>query len=483
MPAEYTLTSSQGLVQVVPTVAAESPAASPGSPVQLWRIELGGQHELQVQLRRPGSQAPATWLQQVSNYTISEQGLELSAELHLDCQQQPLTQLALQLDPPLRLTKARYGEQPLTWTSSRDELQSTSSALLTFPQPVQGRNRIVYVSALAPLPESPVWALPRIQPQQVQWQQEAAWLKFSPPLRLSRLELNQAQRFQPGDAAASPDPVIGLQYLSAAAQVQLELDRPLAAHQVSSGTTVRLGTDDALAEVRAEVRTASSDLFDLTAEVAAGWNVDAVEAEDRELIHDWQIRSSPTAPRQLEVRFVRPLDPRTPARLRIQARRRLGAGSEPIPLSQLCPLTFVAASPGTRHFLVALPTAELTTVFAGDERVTWLRLDDLDPTEVPLITDPTSEPIVLLDDNFSTATVAWTPPPKNELPFTASVQTRARLTANALQEQFRLALDRSAAGVGSLRVRLSPARAGDPVVFRAEPAAGPSGTTADAEPG
>ena len=198
----FSLERSKPFTAVQPGCTSVAPGGSPAPP-NIWQIDLGGQHEFQLLLRREGRPPPQAWLHQVGNYTISEQGLELAAELHLDCHQEPLVQVAMQVDSPLRLTKARYGEQPLSWTSSRDDDQSDSLVVLTFPQPIQGRNRVVHLSALAPLPEAASWPLPRIRPQQIRWQQEAAWLKFTPPLVLSQLKVQRARQFRPsGDQVA-----------------------------------------------------------------------------------------------------------------------------------------------------------------------------------------------------------------------------------------------------------------------------------------
>ena len=332
------------------------------------------------------------------------------------------------------------------------------SIVLTFSKPIQGRNRIVSISALAPLPETAAWALPRIEAQQVRWEQQSAWLQLASPLALRRLELEQARQIPPRETLSAEEVPIGVQYLASTARIELEIDRQPAEYEATSGTTVLLGGGGAKAEIRAHVRPTTRELFELRAEVARGWNISSVEAEDRELVHDWQIRRSPTAGRMLEVRFARPLDPRTPARLRIQARRQLGVGAEAIPLVQLRPLTFSASVPGPRHFLAVLPEENLMTVFSGDEQMTWLILDDLDNVEAPLVQVQSRDPIIPLDSQYENVFVALRPLPPDELPFVADVQIIARLTPKELLEQYRLALDGSPAAAGPLRVRLSPPR-------------------------
>ncbi len=479
LPSEYVLSSPHGIVRAAPRPGEQAADRTTGPPTTVWQVDLGGQQECQLQVRRTNFATPAAYVHQVDNYRLSEQGLELTAELHLDCPERPLRQLALRVDPLLRLTKARAGDEAVNWTSSQEDDASARSIVLTFPEPIQGRNRIVSISALAPLPESAAWVLPRIQAQQVRWEQQVAWLQLASPLVLRRLQLDQARQIPPREAIAADDVRIGVQYLASTARMELEIDRQPAECEVTSGTTVLLGGGGATAEIRTHIRATTRELFAFCAEVARGWNIRSVEAEDRELVHDWQIRRSPAAGRVLEVRLARPLDPRTPARLRIQARRQSGVGSEPIPLAQLRPLTFSEGLPGPRHFLAVLPEENLMTVFSGDEQMPWLILDDLDNVEAPLVQVQPRDPIIPLDSQYEDAFVALRPLPPDELPFSAEVQITARLTPKELLEQYRLALDRSPAAGGPLRVRLSPWRGRSAVVFRAGSAADIAGTAGD----
>ena len=90
LPSECILSSPQGIVRAVPRPGDETAGRTTGAPTTLWQVDLGGRQQCQLQVRRTNLATPAAYVHQVDNYRLSEQGVELTAELHLDCPRQPL---------------------------------------------------------------------------------------------------------------------------------------------------------------------------------------------------------------------------------------------------------------------------------------------------------------------------------------------------------------------------------------------------------
>ena len=84
--------------------------------VDVWQIDLGGHRDCQFRLRRRNARPPQVKLRQLTRYSVSEQGLDVTADLSLDCDEVELSRLELRIDPPLRVTKVVHESQALTWS-------------------------------------------------------------------------------------------------------------------------------------------------------------------------------------------------------------------------------------------------------------------------------------------------------------------------------------------------------------------------------
>ena len=217
------------------------------------------------------------------------------------------------------------------------------------------------------------------------------------------------------------------------------------------------GPNELLATMEVDVRSRSADQFEIDGYIQEDWNLEAVEAA-AEVIDEWQVISSPTAPRQLQLRFRKPLSTDAWTRLTLRARRAFKRGSQPLPIERLRPVVFADSQDAPRQFLSIPPQAGVDVSFPQDGQITWLSLDDLDARETRLIGPQTRDRLILLDRPSLNQTVILNEVADPTAPVTAKLRLTTQLSSRVYKEQLRIELARVQRPPQQFHVRLSQAR-------------------------
>ncbi len=456
LPSDYTLHSSHG---VPIRTELDPPDGRDGSTSgeSLWQIELGGNCDLKLRIRPAATDVPRVQLRQLSTYDISAYGIGLTVDLRLDCGDEAMEQLGIQVDGRLRLTRVQLGTESLSWSVVSSRAGQPTSVLIEFEEPLRGNNRAVSLVAIAPVTLNGSYALPRIRPQAVDWQQEDARIHIERPFAVRELTLENARQlpFADSDDPAQQVP-LDIQFLEPEGNITLEVESLPARYAFNSGVSAVVSDEQATAEVRLDVRPDTDRLFEIDAEVLDGWTVEAVESTPGDLIHDWKVEVTDGSSR-LKISFRHPLSTSEETILMVRATRRWDRAATLIRQSQLRPLRLTGAATPVRQFLVIHPDEESVANVEGDRRVTWLTLDDLDTIEAQLTDATETDSIVLLDGNEDQLSVRLSRVPRAERPFSASLQVTSLVTAPYVHEMIRVELDRLPPSP-PLRIRLSHAR-------------------------
>ena len=92
-----------------------------GEHSRRWRIELGGNDHLRLQVVSAGDPHPRrqlALLRESRTYDCSLRGLEVSAQWKLQVYNEPLDRISVLLDPELQLLSARLGDVAIPWSAA-----------------------------------------------------------------------------------------------------------------------------------------------------------------------------------------------------------------------------------------------------------------------------------------------------------------------------------------------------------------------------
>jgi len=423
-------------------------------PARRWRIELGPHHRVRLRLV-PAEAKPRprqARLAESSVYDLSQHGLDLAVQWKLEVLHQPLGEVALRVDPELELASVRYGDVPVPW--SEQEGAGGRRVVVELPEPISGTGRVLHLRALAPVHIERLWTLPRIHAEQVEWQEGTVTLLVPKPLVVRDLVPDGCQ--QTGTAPlTSPregESAVFRCYRPDAA-LALELGRREAPLEVSSGTMIRLGPEEATAEVLADFRLAEGARFVLEADVAAGWLIDAVQSTPAGLIDSFPILGR-GGNRRLEVRLAKGLSPSQPLRLRIAARRFHSRKDLRFTLEELVPVEFDAARHEPR--LVALePIGSYRLKTDGADDLHRVEPQSLDASAAALFSQPPRGLVFRHDARAAGLQIAILPQRPS---YTAELRVEAAVSGTALRESYVLRCVPQGASVERVLVHFAPRR-------------------------
>jgi len=423
-----------------------------------WRIELGPHHRVRLHLvsAEAKPRPRRVRLAESSVYDVSQHGLDLAVQWKLEVLNQPLGEIALRLDPGLELVSVRYGDAPVPW--SEQEQEGGRRVVVELPKPISGTGRVLHLRALAPIQLERPWTPPRIHPQQVQWQEGTVTLLVSKPLMIRNLA---AEGCRQTGAAPLPSPREGESAVFRCYRpdpaLALELGRREAPLQVSSGTMIRLGSEEAAAEVLADFHLAEGARFVLEADVAEGWLIDAVQSTPAGLIDSFPIRGRGSE-RRLEVRLAKGLSASQPVRLRIAARRFHSRQGPPFALEELVPLEFPAAEHGPR--LVALePIGSYSLKTSGADDLRRIEPQSLDDSAAALFSQPPRGLVFEHGSHAAGLQVAILP---QRPTYEAELRVEAAVSKSALRESYTFRCVPQGTRMERVLVHFAPGRATPP---------------------
>ncbi|MEX0712446.1 MAG: hypothetical protein WD278_08860 [Pirellulales bacterium] len=424
-----------------------------------WRIELGGQNRvtLRVVSRDATSERRRLALMQEDlSYEFSSMGLDVRADLKLDVHNEPLRRLAVVLDPGLQFASAHYGDLEVPWSSSTDQRTGESRVLLEFGEPILGSGRTLRLAALAPLVTDRHWALPRMRPVGVFWQEASATLLVPAPLSLRALLLEGCRQSRIGPL---PEPLDGesieLQFFSPDARAEVELSRSATAPHLDSSIQIDLGEKEMAGTLVGQFELSWGDRMTLAAQVDSGWVIDSVKSYPETAVDTWELASG-FGSDLLTVRLKERLSSAHPVRLIVQGRADLSAFTRVMGEDELRMLSFQDVRRG-RLLLCARTSGPYRLRLRGDPATGHLDPKSLTEAERALFAD---EPRGLLLDR-ELLRENWGLWREKQAPrFTAEVSVEALADAGKLVENYSIRGQSEASPMERLVVHFTRRRTG-----------------------
>jgi hypothetical protein len=358
LPKELVPSADRGMVEAAMAAAAGR---------KEWRIELGGSNRSVVRLAPAGAtlQQPPALLRQSVSYEFSPRGVEVTAQLHFDAQGQPPRQLAIELDPRLRLVAARSADRDIPWTAAKSA--AGTRVVLDLPDPVALGGRTVRLSALAALEERTLWPLPQLIVEGVAWLEGTLILVVPKPLVLDRVDTEGCRQLKASPLAA---PLSGesleFQCFRPDAGLEVVLTRPTERLHVDTGSIVEMGVAGISCRAVSEISLRQDEQFTVSADLGPDWFIDAVEAGERAAIADWQVDSNGGAGQRLIVALKQSVSARQPLTLSINGHRR-EAPSDGLGLRELEMLHFSQADVGRNWIAVRAADAHELVIKGGSD--------------------------------------------------------------------------------------------------------------------
>jgi hypothetical protein len=219
--------------------------------------------------------------------------------------------LELSAPAPLVVIAATAAGVDLPWNRVGDRI------VVTPPDRLVGSQEALVVAAVMPVAIGEPTVVPAIRPAPARWAGCGVRLVVDPSLAVERLELSEVVAVTAEIAARWPVPAPAAQAAAAGlepALVHLEHQTPTADASVVLGprgasfetarvTTVDISPGTVLGRTTADVRVVAGQLFGITADIAADWFIDSVEAIDPPRGGDGDAPAA--AGRPLEWRVVR----------------------------------------------------------------------------------------------------------------------------------------------------------------------------------
>lgn len=421
-----------------------------------WQIELGSHNRVSLVVDAAAVDSaprPAARVAENYQYNLTLHGLELSAELRFDVLEEPLERISLRLGPALRLATARYGGTSLSWVvSESDEKNGTSRVIIDLPEPIQGADRIFRLGAVAPLSMDRVWRLPRIEVDDVSWEEATTTLLVPDPLVVEQLRPIEARqrKTSPMPAPASGES-IELQHFAPTSGVELVLGHPQAQVRVDSSAEIELRAGEVVGRVVADFHLRDGEQFELRGDVGRQWIIDAVECQPPEAMNDWDVYREEGAAGRLVIGLSKALAPERSVRITVSGRRLNSALRRAMPAGELIPVRFHATEEGQR--LLSLATlAPFRLRLNGNEPLG--RIDSRTVDGAVLAQFKTS-PQNLFDVSAALAAGLRVGLERPGPLYSASVQVEATLGSGLLAESYRIRCIPAATTVDRLVVHFS----------------------------
>ncbi|MBI3838756.1 MAG: hypothetical protein HY288_12595 [Planctomycetia bacterium] len=448
LPAGLDLIADQGIV-------SKATGATPEKT--RWSVELGGHNRLNLRIVREGTareRRPLTLLRQSLTYEFSARGINLSAQLNLDIHGEPLQRIAVDLDSPLSLVAARYGELDVPWSTTTDVETHMSHVVLELPEAIVGTGRVLQLRAIAPLTSGKTWRLPGLQPEGMSWQEGTATLLIPNSLVLEQLSTEGCRQSR---VAAVPAPSTGesieIQYYRPGATMDVLLVQPREQLKVETGAVVEVGANEITARSAVVFSASRGERFVTRADVNAAWTIDAVEALGTNRVTEWELEEQQPSPTRLKLRLERAISAANPVRLLVRGHCPLPSG--PVFQSQqLEMLSFDQLDVGTR--LISVRAADGYELrWTGSEELRRHDPLELAPAELQLLPQPPNGLLFVEDSSFAQATVALQ---RRKPSYAADIRIDAAVQKNALTETYTIQCIPEAVRVERLVVRFSQAR-------------------------
>lgn len=451
--ARMTLDLPDNLTPVVTQGLVTKGARNEDDPKrQFWMIEIGGRRQTTLTiisdetLRRRQRYV----LQRESiAYEVTAEALQATFLQRLDIYQEPLRQLAFQLDPSLRVTAVTLEDVALPWNLTPADEGPQQRLVVEFPEVVTGQGRRLKIEALAPTSLRERWTLPRIHAQDVIWQEGIVDLRVSSALDLCELVPQDAQQTAGESAVRSGSASFQLLAPQGSIAIYLRARGPRVA--CDEGLTLKWDGPHLTGKLVNNVSALQGEIFELRGELSQGWLVDSVETVPADALDDWSVVATDDDNAQLAVRLAKAVKVDMPVQVTIIGHRRAPARNERL---QPREYRFVDWQQITRQRrLVAVQTeSQQQLAVIGDlglERIDSRKLSETDRGLV----DTNLSRLIFIDKS---AAPGFFLALREETPrFSAETTTRLRLSRESVSETHTVRVAPDATPISRVVVRFS----------------------------
>ena len=435
------------------------PDATSDAQDTVWNIHLGSQNRFVLRIVSSellvGGQKRAT-VRQAETYHLEPRGLELTSQWTLNAADVPLEQIALEMDPSLRLLSARLGQSPVDWSILEPQSEGHKQrVVLRLAEPIRGPGKVLRLKSAAPLQLSKPWRLPGVRPVDLFWQEGTATVLVASPLSLDRRTVVGGRQTQ---SAPLPAPQSGesaeFQCYGPEAAIEIALTRPEPRMEADCGSSLELSRVDMAAEVTGAFRVAEGERFQIEANVAPRWTIDSVDTIPPDALEDWSVQQAKSAQSRLQIRLAKAVSPARPVRVIVTGRYHFSPIGRVLSTSDLLPIEFRGVQLG-KH-LVAIRAAESCRLkLSGAEQLTRADPQGLTPAELGLF-DNSSHGLLFVDDaQAASLRVAIEPQSPN---YAATVHVEAMATEAGLIESYQIRCVPQSVRVDRVDVQFSQAR-------------------------
>ncbi len=380
VPAVYSvveLTVPRGIVPVVADARAAGGPQANGAGLVTWRFELTPRASFDCLLTEGPATPPglAVW----THAAISRRELALTATVRPSngWREQGLL---LDVDPGLRPQRVAM-EIDGTWRPLQWLWQNDSTLSLGLPPECIGTRRRIVVEAIAAFDTGVATVVPLVRPSRSRWAGGGLAVELDDYLVVQDAAWTAAVPVADSVAAGWPEIAPGgeksllLEHQEPDAMLTLTVAPRQPRLDVTRVTTVDISPSAVLARAACEVSIDEGEVFELEAQVAAGWLIDAVEMPSRSERPEWRIEPIPGGS-LLRVDLATAITPGRLVRLEIRGHRVPLRPNSRFPLASIDMLRLQGES--RRSGLVEIRTTAETTIETLDDRLVAIL-----PEEIP----------------------------------------------------------------------------------------------------
>ena len=308
-----------------------------------WDLQLPGRSRIHLRILRQSTDPEDgrfNLLKQSLSYDFGIERMQLDQELSLNVYRKPLKQLALVMNPQLRLIDAFLGDQPIEWLEQEDVISGGRKIVLLFPEPVVGSERVVRLRAMAEPVYDKKWKLPRMTPEGFSWQEGTTTLLVAAPLVVERMQLTGCQQLRAGKVPGQVgSEIFEIQDHGPDAEAEILLVAGAIQGDVDSVTAYTFAEGVIDGRMVCDVRLTGPPQFKIQAKVHDAWDIESVLSRDAGVIERW--RQEATASGNLLTIFLRRgISVARPLRLEITGRKNRTVPAEIIDVKKLQMLHF-----------------------------------------------------------------------------------------------------------------------------------------------
>jgi len=303
-------------------------------PWNRWSLDVGGQTTTLLRIvpfQEGQVSSREVLVRQHATHRLTPRDAESTFTLRLDVLNEPLGQLPLTLDPPMRLVDVTCEGRPLRWTEGA--AQSRRQVLVEFSEPLLGLNRTVVVRTLAPVDWGRPWHVPELDVSEGVWLQGSANLELSRSLVLDKLTTRGCRQLDNPSAtannpeadadtaaeAAAPSESIRIEFFDPQARIETVLRVRPSELDARTGTSVNLGRGRTSIVQTTDFTTNGPPRYELNLETPLRWTIDLIETRPPTALEDWSLVGRTARSRLIEIRLREPLAPGQPVRLKVYA--------------------------------------------------------------------------------------------------------------------------------------------------------------------